>query len=295
MQSMTGFASREATVNGTHYVIELRSVNHRFIDLRFRLPAPLQPFENVFSEAVRQVFKRGSIEVSIRSKMVSLEQRTSGGVKFLVDEKAAKSLKEALKQLENTFGLPLPLSAQVLAVLGKVLIAVEENAERNELPPELSAVFHSALASLKSEREREGSETARSLQETTSELNAVVAEMRVLAPLQPGIAREKLAAKLQEAKLVGLDPIRLEQEVAIIAQKSDISEEIQRLGAHLSEYTELLQKKEPLGKRLDILTQELHRETNTISSKTDDLRLTRLAMAAKSCIEKLREQVQNVE
>ncbi len=295
MQSMTGFFSSEATVQGTHYVVELRSVNHRFMDLRFRLPAALQAFESVFSEAIRRSFKRGSIEVSIRSKVVSLEQKSTGGVRFLVDQKAAQSLKDALTQLEATFGGPLPVSAEALGLLGKVLISVEESSERSELPPELASVFNAALVGLKKEREREGSETAKSLHETTHELSNLLTEIRALAPLQVAIAREKLSAKLKEAKLSGLDPVRLEQEVALIAQKSDISEEIQRLGAHLAEYAELLPKQEPLGKKLDILTQELHRETNTISAKTDDLRLTKLAMAAKACIEKLREQVQNVE
>lgn len=292
---MTGFSSLETTVKGTHYVVELRSVNHRFIDVRFRLPATIQPFESVFSESLRKVFKRGSIEVSIRSKLVALDQKPTGGVRFLVDERAAQSLKEALAKLETALGTALPLNAQALSMVGKVLIAVEETSDRNELPPELASAFDSALAGLKKEREREGNETANSLLATAKELTSLLAEMRSLAPLQAGMVREKLTNKLREAKLGGLDPVRLEQEIALIAQKSDISEELQRLGAHLAEYEDVLKEKGPVGKKLDILTQELHRETNTISSKVDDLRLTKLAMASKACIEQLREQVQNVE
>jgi uncharacterized protein (TIGR00255 family) len=295
MQSMTGFATSEKTIDGTHFTIEMRSVNHRFLDVRFRLPSSLQSFEAALSDSLRKRFSRGSIEVSVRAKLVQLENRTGGSLRFLVDEKAAKSLSEACALLHRDYEFPAALSHSLVASMGKVIIPVEEVAEHTAMPPGFQPLFDATLQHLADARTTEGKKTQSSILSTVHTLNQLTHQIKALAPLHPALIRDRLTKRLEEWKISPVDSQRLELEVALYAQKSDIAEEIQRLESHLKEYEALLSQTGPVGKKLDFLTQELHRETNTVASKADDLRLTRLALDAKAAIEKLREQVQNVE
>lgn len=296
MQSMTGFGRSEQVIGAYQYSVEVRSVNHRYLDLRFRLPPALQAHESTFAEAVRACVQRGSIDVSIRQKIVAQEKAVEGGTRFVVDQRAAASYLEACQWLHQKYQLSAVPSLEAIQSTGKVILAVEDSLESAPLPPELRGLVDAALAALVGERRREGAQTQASLKQTVEALKALAGQWKTLADGHPEKIRERLTKKIQQWNLGGTaDPQRLELEIAFFADRADISEEIQRFEAHLEEFSKLLSLKVPVGRKLDFLTQELHRETNTVASKADDLSLSRLAVEAKTAIEKLREQVQNVE
>lgn len=296
MQSMTGFARSERAIGSALVSIEIKSVNHRYLDLRFRLPNAWQNFESALGEQVRAKIQRGSVDISIRQKLTGAPSPTDGATRFVVDEKAAASLIEACQTLHRKFHTPAIPSLEFLAATGKVFLAAEEGADSATLGPELRALFQEALEVLVKERGREGEQTRKTLALTLEQLKAMATQWLVLADGQPDRIRERLQKRIEQWKLEGtVDTQRLEAEVAFYADRADISEEIQRFSAHVEEFSKLLSGKLPVGRKLDFLTQELHREANTIASKADDLGISRLAVEAKTAIEKLREQVQNVE
>jgi uncharacterized protein (TIGR00255 family) len=172
---------------------------------------------------------------------------------------------------------------------------VEDAQDTGPFPPELKALTEQALAALVADREREGAQTRAHLLQTVQSLQDLAKQWRAAAAGHPDKIREKLTKRIAQWALQPADAGRLETEVAFFADRSDITEEIQRFDAHLEEFAKLVGSGLPAGRKLDFLTQELHRETNTVASKADDLTLSRLAVEAKTAIEKLREQVQNVE
>lgn len=296
MQSMTGFARRERAIGSNQISIEIKSVNHRYLDLRFRLPMPWQNLESALAEQVRAKIQRGSVDVSIRQKLTGQPTTTEGGTRFFVDEKAAASLLEACRLLHQKFQTPAVPSLEFLAATGKVFLATDDGGETATLGPELRALFNEALETLVQERAREGEQTRKALAQTLELLQTTATQWEALADAQPGRIRERLQKRIDQWQLDGtVDAQRIEAEVAFYAERSDISEELQRFAAHVEEFSKLLGAKHPVGRKLDFLTQELHREANTIASKADDLGISRLAVEAKTAIEKLREQVQNVE
>jgi uncharacterized protein (TIGR00255 family) len=296
LQSMTGFGRSEGIIGSHQYTVEVRSVNHRYLDMRFRLPPALASFENTFAEMLRAKIARGSLDVSIRSRAVTSGKGVEGTTRFVVDNRAAQSLIEACATLHAQYKTPLLPSLELLHATGKVFLSVEDGQEAAPLAPELRELVNQALTTLVAERRREGAQTQTSLQATVASLKSLANQWTQSAAQHPAKIREKLTKKIQQWNLGGTaDPQRLELEVAFYADRSDIAEEIQRFEAHLEEFTKLLTASGPVGRKLDFLTQELHRETNTVASKADDLSLSRLAVEAKTAIEKLREQVQNVE
>ncbi len=296
MQSMTGFGRSEGVIGPTQYTVEVRSVNHRYLDMRFRLPAALAAFENTFAEILRAKIARGSLDISIRSRAVTTDKGVEGNTRFVVDMRAATSLVDACHALHAKFKTAATPSLEFFQASGKVFVAVEESQESAPLPTELRDLVTQALDALVKARNREGAQTQTSLQSTVASLKTLSAQWTQAAAGHPEKIRERLTKKIQQWNLGGTaDPQRLELEVAFFADRSDISEEIQRFEAHLDEFSQLLSGNGPVGRKLDFLTQELHRETNTVASKADDLSLSRLAVEAKTAIEKLREQVQNVE
>ncbi len=296
MQSMTGFARRERAIGSTQVSIEIKSVNHRYLDLRFRLPNQWQNFESALGEQVRAKLQRGSVDISVRQKLTGQPAPAEGGTRFFVDEKAAASLIEACRYLHQKFQTPPVPTLEFLAATGKVFLATEEGSESTPLGPELRALFNEALDLLIKEREREGEQTRKTLAQTLGLLSGMATQWTGLATAHPDRIRERLQKRIEQWKLDGsVDTQRIETEVAFYAERADISEEIQRFSAHVEEFSKLLGARQPVGRKLDFLTQELHREANTIASKADDLSISRLAVEAKTAIEKLREQVQNVE
>lgn len=295
MRSMTGFGRAEGRVGSSQYTVEIKSVNHRFLDIRFRLPPSLTLFESAFSEKLRSHFERGSFDVTIKHRLAPLGGVVATGMKFAVDESALASFLDSVESLKKK-NLKVEVSLDSLVTAGRIIIPVEESESAENLVDPIKGIFDLAAAQMKEMREKEGIKTKEILKQGIAELLSFVQKLEKLAPEQPKRIQEKLKGRIQQWSLPGqVDPQRLELEVAFYSEKADVAEELTRLTAHAKAFLELLETKQGVGRRLDFLTQELNREVNTLSSKASILEMTQLAVEIKTCIEKLREQVQNVE
>lgn len=296
MRSMTGFGKAESTIGNSSYTFEIKSVNHRFLDARFRLPSTLSQFEFAFTEILRNHFERGSFEVNCKSRLVAKDGHVALGTRFVVDEVAAKSLVEGCNWLHQNFQTERIPTLETFAMTNRVFLPVEDVQDTQGIWESLKTLFESAVLDLKKMREVEGKRITSVLKSGVEGIVKLVQDLDKLAPEQPKKIKEKLEQRLEAMKLTPqIDSSRLEWEVAILADKADIHEEMDRLKMHCKEYLSLLESPKPIGRKLDFLTQELHREANTIASKANLIDITRSAVELKTGIERLREQVQNVE
>jgi len=285
--SMTGFAAVAAELPGVALAVELRSVNHRFLDLQVRLPDELRGLEAALRERILAELKRGKVECRISLARAAAD--TSG---LAVDLARTGELAKAAAAVTKVVRDARPLS------VGEILRWPGVLAEPTVAPEELAAHTHrlvgQAIAELSASREREGAKLAAMLLERCDGIERQVARVEPRIPALQAAFAEKLGARLREA---GLDPEgeRLKQELALFATKVDVAEELSRLGAHLSEVRRVLTVGGSAGKRLDFLMQELHREANTLGSKSVDAELSQASLEMKVLIEQMREQVQNVE
>lgn len=294
MYSMTGFGRSEVAVGASLFTIEARSVNHRYLDLRLRLPPALTSLENALGEKVRARFERGSFDISIRQRLIP-SANAVGTTRFVVDELAAQSLVDCAESLKTKFGISTKLSFDLFAQVGRVFVPVEETLEAESLFPQLAPAFEKALAELETMRKKEGAELARLLTLGVEDLQGLNDRIQVFTGAQTERISEKLQARIKTWSLPEVDAQRLEWEVAFYAERSDITEEIDRLRAHCVELLKLIRSESSVGRKIDFLIQEMHRETNTMGSKAGLVEITRLVVEAKARIEKLREQAQNVE
>lgn len=296
MESMTGFGRAETSLANTLYTIEVKSVNHRFLDVRMRLPPMLSAWEVAMTETLRAKFERGSFEINVKTKVPPQATSVSSGTRFVVDERAAKSLAEGCEWLRQNLKVEGPLSPDIFALSTKVFVAVEESTDSHAVWNELKPTYDAALNDLKKMRQGEGARLKKVLKDVLSEIGDRVKSVANLAPEQPKKIREKLTTRLAQLQVGGeIDPNRLEWEVAVLAERSDITEEIDRLKLHLKQLDSLMESPKSNGRKLDFLIQELHREVNTIGSKASLIEITQSVVELKAAIEKLREQVQNVE
>lgn len=296
MQSMTGFGKGDATLGTQTISIEIKSVNHRYLDTRFRLPFTLSFLELSLLEILKSHFERGSFEINIKQKSLSSTENGHKNLGFGIDEEAAKSLIEAVEKLHLKFGTPKNPSLEFLLQSGRVFIPQENPENLPELTAGVKKTFERVLKDLKMMREQEGMKLKTILLQGVSDLVKATSQLSQLAPRQPEKIKERLESRLAKWELsTPMDPHRLEWEIALAAEKADITEEIDRLKTHAEAFTGILNQAGPVGRKLDFLTQELHREVNTTASKSADIEITQVAVGLKTQIEKLREQVQNVE
>ncbi len=297
--SMTGYAQARAEHDGWAARVSVKSVNHRFLDLKLRMPEGFDLYELRLRQIVRERIHRGHVEVT-----VGVEPGKAAPVqvnKDLVQSylKAAEALRQetrAATDMDVVALLRLP------GVITGVTTAVPDTeAEQESLGRVLDAGLREALLKLDDMRRAEGKHLVEELRDRLARIAAHVDQVRGLAAtLRPAFAR-RLESRLKELLGgVGIDPARLAQEAALLAERSDISEELDRLRSHLQQFAKLLDGAGELGKKLDFLLQEMHREANTMLSKTpgvesEALAITGVALEIKSEIEKLREQVQNIE
>jgi uncharacterized protein (TIGR00255 family) len=285
--SMTGFAAVAAELPGVSLAAELRSVNHRYLDLQVRLPDELRAQESSLRERIAAELKRGKVECRI-----SLNRAPAGASAIAVDSLRVGQLAAAAAAVARQAPGVAPLTvAEILrwpGVLAEPTVAPEELAQRTH------ALVRQALTELNASRSREGAKLAATLEERCAAIEAEVARVTPRIPVLHAAYVEKLSARLREA---GLDPDqdRLKQELALFATKIDVAEEVQRLTTHVAEVRRVLKAGGSAGKRLDFLMQELHREANTLGSKSVDAELSQASLELKVLIEQMREQVQNVE
>ena len=286
IHSMTAFARAEQA--GTHGTLswELRSVNHRYLEPHLRLPESFRDLEGAVREALRNGLSRGKVECTLRFS------DDSTGKALQVDLERAAQLVAAAESVANLIKQPAALNP--LEVLGWPGVLVADAADPQALNQSALALFTEALNELKKGREREGAELAKLLNERLDSILEQVATLRELVPQMLAGQRQKILDRCADMQ-AELDPQRLEQELVILAQKSDVAEELDRLSTHVSEVRRVLKTGGQAGRRLDFLMQELNREANTLGSKAFDTRSTQAAVNLKVLIEQMREQVQNIE
>ncbi len=286
VHSMTAFARVEgAEAHGT-LSWELRSVNHRYLEPHLRLPDAFRDLEGAVREALRQGLSRGKVECTLRFS------EENAGKSLQVDESRARQLVAAAEQVAALIQQPAPLNP--LEVLAWPGVLVADASDPQALNAAALKLFEQALGELKNGRAREGAELAKLLNERLDNILQEVGALRVLIPEMLANQRQKIEARFAEMK-AELDPQRLEQELVLLAQKSDVAEELDRLSTHVTEVRRVLKAGGAAGRRLDFLMQELNREANTLGSKAFDPRSTQAAVNLKVLIEQMREQVQNIE
>ena len=285
--SMTGFAAVAAELPGVALAVELRSVNHRYLDLQVRLPDELRALEAVLREQLVATLRRGKVECR-----VALSRTSAGESSLAVDAARVAELARAAAEAMKSAPGARPLS------VGEILrwpgVIADPAVPPDELAARARTLVAQALAELNASRAREGAKLAATLVERCEAIEAQIARIAPRVPAVHATYVERLAARLKEA---GLDPDqdRLKQELALFATKVDVAEELSRLSTHVAEVRRVLAAGGSEGKRLDFLMQELHREANTLGSKSVDAELSQAALEIKVLIEQMREQVQNLE
>lgn len=286
-RSMTGFARQETQQPWGKAICEIRSVNHRYLEPALRMPDTLRNLEPSLREHLRQQLSRGKVEVSF-----SLKTDQADSSELVLNEALARDLVRLTEQVQKTLQQPAPVnSLDILKWPGVVQAQEVDQALVEECVSEL---FANTLKQLITNREREGTELGKLIEQRLIAIGEQVQVLRQRMPELLAHQQERLRSKL-ESLSVDIDEDRFTQEVVYLAQKADVAEELDRLETHLSEVRRTLTRKEAIGRRLDFLMQELNREANTLSSKSIASETSQAAVDIKVLIEQMREQVQNIE
>jgi uncharacterized protein (TIGR00255 family) len=294
IRSMTGYGDAERAVPAGRLRVEVRTVNHRYFHTTFRTPSALARWEGEMREWLRSAISRGHASCSVR---VDREGAAAGSVRL--DEERVAAYLAAFRQLGDHFGVPGAPTLELLARYNDILVRDAPEEPELEVPVEelRAAVEEAARANVRM-REDEGRRLHADLEERLAAMEAALAAVRERAPERLVAERDRLREAVRElAAGVGVDEERLAQEIAYLAERWDVNEELVRFDSHIALFREMLASDaaEPVGKRLSFLVQEMHREANTIGSKANDAAIAHRVVAIKEEIERLREQVENVE
>lgn len=290
MRSMTGYGRRLESEDGREMTVEVKTVNHRFLDVSLRMPRALSFAEDAVRKQLGERLTRGHVDVNVQYANMREDARV-----VRVDEALAKQYQTALFALREGLGLGGEPDLRYIASQPDVLTVTTAEEDQEATLALLMKTLNGALDDVCAMRDREGAALREDLLTHLEILAGYRDEIEKLAPQVPKMYQEKLLARLNELGISGVDEQRIAQEVAIMADHCAIDEELSRLLSHFAQVRETVSAPGETGRRLDFLIQELNRETNTIGSKASDVNITKLVVAAKSEIEKLREQVQNVE
>jgi uncharacterized protein (TIGR00255 family) len=288
IRSMTGFASVERQFEFGRLAWEIRSVNHRYLEIGFRAPEEFRVLEPEIRRILGEHLSRGKVDASLR--YAPAPDAVSSGL--TLNRTVLDRLLALQAEIRQASGL------QEHADLGTLMrwpgVIAEQAPDPEPLHAAALGLLVEAAASLQAARSREGAEMAAAIRERLNTIESRVGQVREWLPeIREGL-RQKMLSRVAELQQP-LDPGRLEQEVAFLSQKIDVDEELDRLSAHVSEARRVLERQDPVGRRLDFLMQEFNRESNTLSSKSVDQRTTQVAVELKVAIEQMREQVQNIE
>jgi uncharacterized protein (TIGR00255 family) len=291
IKSMTGFGRGEWQGDGKKLEVEIKSVNHRYCDISLRLPRKLNPLETQARNFLRQRISRGRIEVFVQIAESALAEQ-----KLEIDLNLAKDYYLGLKALQENLGISGEVRLETLAGFRDIFARKETEPDLEKEWESLRTALEGALAGLEAMRRDEGRKLKEDFLARLSALERSVREIEEKAPLSLKASRDRLAQRVQELSGgLGIDEARLAQEVAFLAERSDTTEELVRLHSHLKQFREMLNSPEPAGRKLEFLLQEINREANTIGSKANDAGISYGVVEIKSELEKLREQIQNVE
>ncbi|MDR2266531.1 MAG: YicC family protein [Christensenellaceae bacterium] len=291
MFSMTGYGKGIAERDGNKATVELRSVNHRYLDLSVKCPRGLQFLEDPIKKRIATCLSRGHIEA-----VIAYDKVTTNNVIPILDEGLATAYLQVAKKLEslgyqNNLGV-----AEILRFPEMVTLSVADNYEEEITSMALEAL-DLALAQAIDMRRSEGSKLISDIKSKLADIKLAVSEISQLAPLVSKEYKERLTARINEltTKTLDIDDTRLANEVAFFVDKYNIDEELTRLNGHIAHYNEIFSQSGAIGRKLDFLTQEMNRESNTIASKANNAEITKRTLYIKNLIEMMREQIQNIE
>lgn len=287
IHSMTSFARESATTDRGILTVELRSVNHRYLDCSFKLPDALRSLEPQLREQAGKALARGKLDGMIR-----LQAHPTNSGEMQVNPEPLHKLLAATQIIKEQMGDASPVSPLEILQFPGIYSAQEQSDE--VLQKDARSLFGAALENMIQSRRREGDKLASLVLERLQQVESEVAATRELLPALMQQQRDRITARIADLG-IEVDHNRLEQELVYLAQKADVDEELDRLEAHVSEVRHTLEKGGPCGRRLDFLMQELNREANTLSSKSISSNTTRSAVDLKVLIEQMREQIQNIE
>ncbi len=291
IKSMTGYGRGEAVCNGRAMVVEVRSVNNRYLDCNIRLPRTYTFAEEPMKALVQKCTTRGKVDL-----YVTMDQATANDVVVKVNQPLAASYVEALNTLAEGFGLKNDVSVSMVARFPDVLLVEKAAEDTDRLTADLCSVLQLALDQYDAMRTREGARLEEDILSRLTTLEEAVAVVEARSPQTVAEYRERLWKKLSEVlENRQLDEGRILTEAAVFADKVAVDEETVRLRSHIAQFRGMLAKGGPVGRKLDFLIQEMNRETNTIGSKCNDLELSNVVVDMKAEIEKIREQIQNLE
>lgn len=291
IRSMTGFGRRQAPWQDGSVTVEMRSVNHRFLEIACRLPRPLIHLEDVFKKTIQQRCSRGRIDI-----MVTVQTGKGRAGHVVLDQPLAKQYHQALRTLKKSLKLSGSIDLALMAGLRDVLSVSDQPTEDPKLAKVVQQLTTQALTDLEAMRMREGKALA---EDMSTRIQTIRRHKTLVAARSPRLAQETFdKMKVRVEKLLGSeipDPSRLYQELAVYADRGDITEEMVRLDSHVIQFEQTLNRADSVGKTLDFLLQEIGREVNTIGSKASDAEIAGHVVQMKAELERIREQVQNVE
>lgn len=289
--SMTGYGSAKGSVEGQEITVELKSVNNRYLDCSVRLPRNFLFAEDTVKQAVSAGVSRGKVDV-----FVSAQASQDSGTVVLVNEELARGYRDAVARIAETLGLESGLNAFSLARFPDVLTVERRELDKDKAAAALSEITAKAVGEFNDMREREGERLRRDMLGKLETIEGLVSVVEERSPQTVKEYRERLEARLRDILADrSLDEQRVITEAAIFADRTAVDEETVRLRSHIAQFRTMLEEGSPIGRKMDFLVQEFNRESNTIGSKCSDASLAKVVVDLKSEIEKIREQLQNVE
>jgi uncharacterized protein (TIGR00255 family) len=292
IRSMTGYGRSDVRDASGNFAVEMRSVNNRFLDVQVKLPRSLNALEPKVRKDVQEAFSRGRIDV-----FITRSSSDASPFRFTVDLARAEQYIGVLKELKERFSLPGEVDLALLNALPDIIGREEVTEDLEPVWKALTNGLHRAIAALQIMRGQEGEALARDISTRLDLIASLVDAVRMRTPATVEQARIRMTEALAKILKDQPDPARVAQEIALLAERTDVTEEITRLGSHMAQFKGLLlgSGSEPVGRKLDFLIQEMGREVNTIASKAQDAEISMGVVNIKAELEKIREQVQNIE
>ncbi|BDR64147.1 YicC/YloC family endoribonuclease [Clostridium tetani] len=291
VKSMTGFGRATFENEKRSFVVEIKSVNHRYCDINIKMPRSLIQLEQKIRAIIQKYVGRGKIDV-----FINLNTYDKSNVETIFNKDLADGYVKNLEEIKNRYGISEEISIDLIARFPEVITIEHKEQNIDELWMELCTPLEEGVVSLVKMREIEGSKLKENILEKCETIKEICKEVEIIAPKVVKIHKEKLNLRLEELlKDVEIDEERLSMEVALFADRSCIDEEVVRLKSHLIQVKDTLELEEPIGRKLDFIVQEMNREVNTIASKANNLDISNFVLTMKNEIEKIREQIQNIE
>lgn len=291
IKSMTGYGRAQGSFSGGDITVEVKSVNNRYLDCGVKLPRGYAYLEEGIKSQVQKTISRGKVDV-----FITINAAGADNVKISVNEPVAKGYLDALRQLVQEYGIQDDISASAISRFSDVFLVEKQEQDENEVKSAISGVVAEALGAFDAMRTREGEALKSDLLQKAEGILTLVSKVEERSPITVKAYRERLTAKMQEVlEDRQIDEARIIQEAAIYADKVAVDEETVRLRSHVDQLQNMLSEGGVIGRKLDFLMQEMNREANTIGSKGNDVEQARNVVNIKSELEKIREQIQNIE